>query len=98
MKNHTKVYLNKMGFDQTDFIPCEVCQVQAVDIHHLSGRGHGGTGRNRIRGIKNTKDYIENLVALCRTCHTFCETDKSFNEKVKELHLKYLKYNNICTK
>lgn len=97
MKNHTKVYLQKMGFDETEYIPCEVCQDPAVDIHHLIGRGSGGTGRNRIREVKNTKDYIENLVALCRVCHTFCETDKEFNNKVKQLHLKILKHNNICT-
>jgi hypothetical protein len=35
MKNHTKVYLKGMGYDTTDWIPCEVCQSKAVDIHHI---------------------------------------------------------------
>lgn len=97
MKNHIKVYFNAMGYEDTDFIECEVCQQKAVDIHHIESRGSGGTGRNRIRGTKNAKDYIENLVALCRTCHNLCEQYKDFNIKVKELHLKYLQSLNICT-
>jgi hypothetical protein len=32
MKKHTKIYLNYFGYDTTDFIPCEVCGSQAVDI------------------------------------------------------------------
>jgi hypothetical protein len=43
MKNHTKVYLNEIGYDTTDWIPCEVCQAQAVDIHHIEARGMGGS-------------------------------------------------------
>ena len=60
MKNHTKVYLKAMGYDVTDFIPCEVCQSKAVDIHHIEARGMGGSKH---------ADTIENLMALCRTCH-----------------------------
>ena len=60
-----------------DFIPCEACGTTAVDIHHLSGRGLGGS--------KN-KDFIENLIALCRRCHIKAETDKQFNNQLKELN------------
>ncbi len=60
MKKHTKIYLNYFGYDTTDFIPCEVCGSQAVDIHHIECRGMGGT---------KTKDIIENLMALCRKHH-----------------------------
>jgi 5-methylcytosine-specific restriction endonuclease McrA len=60
MKNHTKVYLKGMGYDTTDWIPCEVCQSKAVDIHHIEARGMGGSKH---------ADTIENLMALCRTCH-----------------------------
>jgi len=86
MKNHTKVYLDKMGYAEGEYIPCEVCQMEAVDVHHISPRGMGGS---------KTKDYIQNLVGLCRTCHTLCESDKEFNNKVKELHLKILEVNDI---
>lgn len=60
MKPHTKIYLEKMGYDEHDFIPCEVCEAKAVDIHHIDARGMGGTA---------TKDRIENLMAVCRPCH-----------------------------
>jgi len=60
MKQHTKIYLTYFGYDTTDFIPCEVCGSQAIDIHHIQPRGMGGT---------KTKDVIENLQALCRPCH-----------------------------
>jgi hypothetical protein len=43
MKNHTKVYLKGLGYDTTDWIPCEVCGSKAVDIHHIESRGMGGS-------------------------------------------------------
>jgi hypothetical protein len=49
-----------MGYKNSDFIPCEVCGRQAVDIHHIKARGMGGS---------NDKDVIENLMAVCRSCH-----------------------------
>ena len=60
MKPWTKIYLKHFGYDTTDFIPCEVCGSQAVDINHIDCRGMGGS---------KTKDVIENLQALCRKCH-----------------------------
>jgi len=60
MKAHTKIYLKHFGYDTTDFIPCEVCNNQAVDIHHLEARGMGGSKH---------ADTITNLMALCRKCH-----------------------------
>lgn len=63
MKNHTKVYLKHFGYGEQDFIPCECCGNRAVDIHHIVSRGMGGVANNRL-------DIIENLQALCRSCHT----------------------------
>jgi 5-methylcytosine-specific restriction endonuclease McrA len=60
MRKHTQIYLQGMGYKKTDFIPCEVCGRQAVDIHHIKARGMGGS---------NDKDEIENLMAVCRSCH-----------------------------
>lgn len=60
MKKHTEIYMDYFGYDKTDFIPCEVCESQSVDIHHIKPRGMGGS---------KTKDVIENLQALCRPCH-----------------------------
>jgi len=54
--------MNHFGYDTSDFIPCEVCGSQAVDIHHIHPRGMGGS---------KLRDNIENIMALCRTCHEF---------------------------
>lgn len=81
MKKHTKTYLDYFGFNDTDFIPCEVCEAKATDIHHIDARGMGGS---------KTKDNIENLQALCRSCHieygdiTYCK------DMLKKIHLKYM--------
>jgi len=81
MKNHTKIYMEHFGYGEQDFIPCENCGVTAVDVHHLIPRGMGGS---------KTKDYIENLMGLCRKCHNEGESNSVFNEKLKVMHLKRL--------
>lgn len=81
MQKHTKIYLDYFGFNQTDFIGCEICGQKAVDIHHIECRGMGGS--------KN-KDHIENLQAVCRSCHTEYGDIKEFKDKLKEIHLKYM--------
>lgn len=60
MKPHTQTYLRFFGYDTSDFIPCEVCDGKAVDIHHIDCRSMGGT---------QGKDVVTNLMALCRGCH-----------------------------
>jgi 5-methylcytosine-specific restriction endonuclease McrA len=77
VKNHTKVYLKGMGYDTTDFIPCEVCQAKAVDIHHIESRGMGGS---------KTADTIDNLMALCRTCHVAYGDIKEYKEMLQARH------------
>ena len=57
MTNHCKVYMKAFGYSQADFIPCECCGTKAVDIHHITGRGEG-------------KDIPDNLMAVCRKCHS----------------------------
>lgn len=57
MKKHTKIYLEAIGYELTDFIPSEISGQKAVDIHHIIGRGRGG------------KDRIENLMGLTREEH-----------------------------
>tara|TARA_R100000329_G_scaffold82224_1_gene70048 strand:+ start:135 stop:473 length:339 start_codon:yes stop_codon:yes gene_type:complete len=82
MQKHTKVYLDFFGYKQGEYIPCEMCNAPAVDIHHLERRT-----RNKV-----TNDYIENLVGLCRHCHLNAENDKSFNMYTRIKHLE-----NVCT-
>jgi len=83
MKKHTKVYMQHFGYVLDDFIECEVCRQRAVDIHHIEPRGMGGSKK---------KDFIANLVALCRSCHIRAEKEKDFNEIVKVIHLTHLKH------
>ena len=68
-----------MFFDYTesDFIPCEICGKRAVDIHHIYNKGMGGS---------KTKDYIANLIALCRDCHTDAHNEKITKEYLKAIH------------
>ena len=73
--------MNYHNYDLTDWIACEHCGTTAVDIHHLIGRGMGA-------GKNSQKNKIENLIALCRRCHIKAETDKVFNNQLKELNKK----------
>ncbi len=81
MKKHTKIYLKEMGYDPTDFIPCEVCGSKAVDIHHIEARGMGGS---------KTADTIENLMALCRICHMKFGDIKIYKEMLQGKHEHHL--------
>ena len=60
MKKHVRIYLNYFDYGEQDFIPCEVCLRRAVDVHHIDIKGMGGS---------KFKDYIENLMGLCRDHH-----------------------------
>ena len=77
MKKYTRTYLNYFGYDETDFIPCEVCNKQAVDIHHIQAKGIGGS---------KTKDNIENIMALCRECHIKYGDKKQYKDFLKQIH------------
>lgn len=59
---HKEIYLNHVYPDwgPDDKIPCEICGNVAVDIHHIIRRGLIGPKAN----------VIENLMAVCRKCHT----------------------------
>ena len=83
MKKHTKLYMNFFDYGEQDFVMCEMCmQDRAVDIHHIQSRGMGGSKQ---------KDFIENLMGLCRECHLKAESDSSFNMFCRIKHLE-----NVC--
>lgn len=88
MKKHVRIYLEFFEYGIDDFIPCEVkgCTRRAVDIHHIDRRGMGGSV---------SKDYIENLVGLCREHHEQAEADPVFNERVKSWHLDRIKFKQL---
>ena len=68
------------GYDKSDWISCEACGTTAVDIHHILPRGIGGDPTGH-------KNQIENLIALCRSCHIKAETNKDFNQQLKEQNI-----------
>jgi hypothetical protein len=70
-------------YGEQDFVMCEFCQQdRAVDVHHIQSRGMGGS---------KEKDFIENLMGLCRECHIKAESDSSFNMFCRIKHLE-----NVC--
>jgi len=81
LKQHTRLYLNYFAYHESEYIPCEVCNKKAVDIHHIDCKGMGGSKQ---------KDYIENLQALCRECHLKYGDKKQYKEFLEEIHLKKL--------
>lgn len=83
MKKHIRIYLKYFGFGEQDIIICENCTSIATDVHHLSKKGMGGS---------KTKDYIENLMGLCRRCHTDAHAYKISQKQLTEIHLTKLKY------
>lgn len=84
MQNHTKLYINFFGYDISDTIPCECCQARATDIHHINARGMGGNPTG-------SKDVIENLMALCRTCHVEYGDIKEFKPYLQHIHNLHIK-------
>ena len=79
MRKHTQIYLQGMGYKTTDFIPCELCGAQAVDVHHIEARGMGGN---------KEADVIENLMGCCRECHIKYGDKKQYKEFLKDIHAK----------
>lgn len=84
MKLHVKIYMEFFDYGETDFMPCEICGQKLNDIHHIERRGMGGTRK---------PDVIGNLMGLCRVCHTDFGDVVAHKEKLKEVHLKFMKYN-----
>lgn len=82
MQKHTKIYMDYFGYFGDEFIPCEVCNSKAVDIHHIEARGMGGS---------KERDVIENLQAVCRKCHERYGDKKQFKGFLKNKHLLRLK-------
>lgn len=81
MKTYVKIYYDYFKITPGEVILCEVCEKQAVDIHHIKARGMGGS---------KTKNNISNLMALCRDCHDKYGDKKQYLEYLQEIHDKKL--------
>lgn len=69
--------MDAYGYDESSFIPCEICDNEAQDIHHIERRGMGGS---------KEKDFPENLMALCRTDHNSYGDIEQFKELLRKIH------------
>jgi len=76
MVKYKQIYIDYFDYTIADFIPCEVCASDSVDIHHIKFKSQGG------------KDEIDNLIALCRNCHNKAHNSKEFNNCLKKIHEK----------
>lgn len=86
MKKHTKIYMDFFGYDISDFIPCEICGANAVDVHHIDARGMGGDPTGE-------KDHIGNLQALCREDHEQYGDVPGYEPFLTRIHLQFMKEN-----
>lgn len=77
MKKHKEVYFDYFGISHGEFVPCEICQNEAVDIHHIKARGMGGS---------HSADDIHNLMALCRSCHIKYGDKKNLLNDLIKIH------------
>jgi len=85
MRKHTRVYMTFFDYVEDDVILCEMeCGSKATDIHHLEKRGMGA-------GKNSQRNYIENLMGLCRECHIKADSDSMFNCFARIKHLE-----NVC--
>lgn len=86
MQAHTKIFMKYYGYGEQDFIPCFACHNRSTEIHHLIFRSQGG------------KNNIENLCAICRNCHNMAHANKSFNDNLKEITIRWVNSkNNVKT-
>jgi len=84
MQKHTKIYLEFFGFDETDFIACEICGKKGSEIHHIEPKSKFGSKR------KDEQDLISNIMCVCRTCHNEYGQISDLKETLKLVHLKYM--------
>jgi len=82
MQKHTQVYLEYFWKEQHE-VMCEVCERQAIDIHHIIKRSKFGSKTKHLR------DVIENLIAVCRNCHERAHMQRKpylTIEQLQEIH------------
>lgn len=84
MKKYTKLYLDYFGYALDEFYCCEVCGGKSVDLHHIDCKGMGGS---------TLKDNIENIMAVCRSCHLEYGDKKDHIDFLREKHLNFMEYN-----
>ena len=77
--NYRKIYADFFRYGEQMEVLCELCGARMQDIHHITGRGAG-------------KDCIENLIALCRSCHDRAEPRRKSYLRLLSQHLRVLNF------
>jgi hypothetical protein len=88
MKKHTKIYMDALGYDETDYIPSEISGDKAVDIHHIDCRGMGGDP-------KFSKNRIEELQAVTREEHLDYGDKREWMHFLYSIHYDFLITNGV---
>ena len=79
MKNHTKIYLDALGYDISDYMPSELSGAPGVDVHHIVTR----------------EDRIENLMLLTRSEHILFGEIKNKMVYLLTTHRLFLQLNGV---
>ncbi len=74
MQPYTKIYLEAFKLAETDFVPCEICEKKATEIHHILGR----------QGYLLTE--VRNLMAICREDHEEYGQMKTYTALLLKIH------------
>ena len=83
MRNHTKIYFNALGYDETSFVWSELSNKKAADIHHIDCKGMGGDPNG-------SKDRIEELQALTREEHEYYGDKTHYKAFLYKKHMAFL--------
>lgn len=89
MVKYKKVYLKFWNIGEQDIVMCDCCKHNiATDIHHIEFRSQGG------------QDWITNLIALCRECHSWAHNSykKISATKLQNIINKKIDVRNSTTK
>ena len=62
---------------------CELTGAPFADVHHIQARQCGGS-KNR--------DFIENLMGLCRDAHTFYGDKKQYKQWLTDWHTEFMEH------
>jgi len=88
--NYKKVYCTFFGYRMTndEWIPSEVSNTRAIDIHHIVPKQMGGKLTFLRDGKEFGIDSIENLIALTREEHNDAHNGNLSQDKLWDIHQK----------
>ena len=79
MKKYQRMFMKYYGYTEADSYSelCWYCDKNVwQDNHHIESRGMGGS---------KLRDRIDNLIPLCRSCHSDSSVINKQKDKLKEI-------------